>query len=187
MLTKLSIETRSRTKLLPIGPAFVEQRCVHLKHIPIEQSHVGHLKTRTAHIVRKLAEIDGIILQYEVCRREQEQLLSVVGPKRSGKSVLELSMVIYGPIDYADSVGLFLVKCELYLQDPQRCELEVLYRNPQSFWAKDGDRDREIRDTAPVSETEFFKARADLLSEFEYDGELVPADQPSALKTELHQ
>lgn len=169
-------------------PASLDGLCVYL--IDSRSLHIGHLKKRTAAIVRKLTETDGIVLQFEVCRRRrrpQEPLLSVSPRRTSGKSVLELSITIYGPVEHADKVGKFLVHCELYLQDPQRCDLQVPYRNPQSFWAQEGDESRVIQDTAPVSEQQFFKAPPDLLQDLEYDGELAKAQQPSALKTELRE
>src|ERR1700761_1611470 len=96
MLLRLPIDPSSGTEQLGVHstvPANLEGRCVYLKDPRL--LHIGHVKKRTACIVRKLTQTDGIDLRFEVYRRRQEQLLSLSQRKRSGKAVLELSIVIY--------------------------------------------------------------------------------------------
>lgn len=127
-----------------------------------------------------------MILQFEVCRYRPEQVPVLGRRTRPRKPVPGLSIVVYGPIDYSVSVGTFLLKCKLYLQDPQRWNLKVPYRNPQSLWdPEDGDM-RMIQDTAIGCEADVFEAAPDLLQGLEYEDELPKAKQPSALKSQLH-
>ena len=43
----------------------------------------------------------------------------------------ELRVVIYGQASLSEPVGHYLQKCEFYLQDPEHCDCNVPYTNPQ--------------------------------------------------------
>jgi catechol-2,3-dioxygenase len=91
-------------------------------------------------------------------------------------------------MEYFDAVGDFLLKSNLYLQDPDGCEWNVRYRNPQSLWGLD-DNDVRMTQDATVNvncEVDLFQNSSDLLEGLEYELELSEAPQPAALKTPLH-
>ena len=169
------------------APAALDGRCVYIQDA--EFMHIGHLKKRTAHIIRRLMVMDAVFLQFEVSRHQQVLPTLLESRNRKRKPVLKLSVIIYGPVDYIHVIGTFLVKCELYLQDPLtgRCTLKVPYLNPQSLWAKEGGQSRMIQDVALASPKDFFKAPPDLLQDLEYEKDLAKAPQPSALRTKLRE
>jgi hypothetical protein len=43
----------------------------------------------------------------------------------------ELCIVIYGQASLSETVGYYLQECEFYLQDPEHCDCNVPYTNPQ--------------------------------------------------------
>ena len=43
----------------------------------------------------------------------------------------ELRVVVYGQASLSEPVGHYLQKCEFYLQDPEHCDCNVPYTNPQ--------------------------------------------------------
>lgn len=51
--------------------------------------------------------------------------------RQASRTTFTISVNLYGPRNSASSVGTFLQKCRLYLQIPDRCEINVPYINPQ--------------------------------------------------------
>jgi len=59
------------------------------------------------------------------------------GRRRAAQSWL-LNIIIYGPRVLEESIGDFLSKRQIYLQDPLGCERRVVYRNPHIIQPEEG-------------------------------------------------
>jgi SWI/SNF-related matrix-associated actin-dependent regulator of chromatin subfamily A3 len=93
---------------------------------------------------------------------------------------------LYGSMDVFDDVGDFLQDNNQYLQDPQGCDRNVLYRNPHmmaglddiSQWTSDFD--------SPVDESEMLEEARGLMDGLQTDEILAERETPPLLKTPLH-
>lgn len=150
--------------------------------------NIGTLDQRTADILKRMAEQNGVVLQFRISFQHQMQQQLSSKNSKAKRSASALSVVIYGPVEYFDDIGDFLLKCELYLQDPVGCDRNVRYCNPQSLWSIDDEEVRMTQDIKPppVQDFEYFQNPADLLEDLEYEDALPESCQPSALKTQLY-
>ncbi len=100
-----------------------------------------------------------------------------------------LHCIVYGPRCAYDNVEDFLEGCDIYLQDPQGCDRNVEYRNPQRL---NGD-----KDDAPMTNDRVFSA-CEVVQQDQHKSSidtdawltndyLQEADNPPALKTNLFQ
>jgi hypothetical protein len=149
---------------------------------------VGTLDQWTADVLAELFHQRGLLLQFQTNTKRSTQCRATVDASLGKHARIELSVILYGPMEYFDAVGDFLCKCNLYLQDPGGCDRNVRYRNPQSLWGLD-DNDVRMTQDATVNvkcDIDVFQNSSDLLEGLEYGHELPEAPQPSALKTPLH-
>jgi hypothetical protein len=99
-----------------------------------------------------------------------------------------ISANLYGPRSSANSVGLFLQKCGLYLQIPDRCELDVPYMNPHCLTTMDEKTvmtsvfDNRITDSPRYEESDDGGLFDELGDEEQFEEE----SQPALVKTALH-
>ena len=100
----------------------------------------------------------------------------------------KLSVIVYGRPEHFNTVGDFLLKCDMYLQDPSGCDRNVRYCNPQSLWALEEGEVRMTQDlnTTETHDFESYRNPSDLLQDLEFEGELLEASDPSALQTPLY-
>jgi SWI/SNF-related matrix-associated actin-dependent regulator of chromatin subfamily A3 len=99
-----------------------------------------------------------------------------------------LNAIIYGPIVLEETVGDFLSKRRMYLQDPLGCDRDVLYRNPHIL-------SPETEDTIMTSsldsvqgnlEIERLEVGPDLLAQLMEDEDpLHETDAPTGVTTPL--
>ena len=149
---------------------------------------VGTLDQRTATILAELSRQRGLVLQCRISMKGSVQCRANNGPRPVKQALIELSVTLYGHMEYFDRVGDFLLNCSLYLEDPDGCDRNVRYRNPQSLWGLD-DNDLRMTQSATVKincDFDLFEDSSDLLEGLEYEQELPETPQPSALMTPLH-
>ena len=103
---------------------------------------------------------------------------------------LELCAVLYGPAMLSDSVGKFLSRCHIYLQDPKNCSLNAPYCNPQSL-SREDCRKIYTFDLGKCSDTDSlgFGISAnpiDLFTDSTMQDVLADSKTPCSLSTELY-
>ncbi len=100
----------------------------------------------------------------------------------------QVSVIVYGPSHEAVEVGEWLDKCNLFLQEPERCDRNVPYRNPQSLSFDD-------QEIIMTFEIENMRTREDaaedchslhVLADLGNDDLLEEAEQPAIIATPLH-
>ena len=150
--------------------------------------HIGNLDDLTAEVLVTLSLQSGFVLQCRASLKQCAHARTDRAPFVTKQTPIELAVILYGPTECFEEVGNFLLKCNLYLQDPDGCDLVVRYRNPQSLWGMDDNEVRMTQTAVPDTKRDFesFHNPSDLLKGLEYAQELSEASQPSALKTVLH-
>jgi hypothetical protein len=169
-----------------ITPVIVQESRVLVANDPPLQ--IGNLDEWTAEVLATLSRQDGLVLKCRANLKQSAHARTDRAPFVTKQTPIELAVILYSPIEYFEEVGNFLLKCNLYLQDPDGCDRFVRYRNPQSLWGMD---DNEVRMTQTATidikcDFESFHNTSDLLKGLEYEQELTEANQPSALRTTLH-
>jgi hypothetical protein len=112
-------------------------------------------------------------------------------------SKCSLDLILYGPLELADNICLFIDECneyldderKLYLQDPVGCKHNVQYLNPQKLLPLDSQSIQLTVDLAekhrrPI-ELEDLESQSDLLSLLDSQEDLPEAMQPPAIRTSL--
>lgn len=103
---------------------------------------------------------------------------------------LELCANLYGPGTLFENVGTFAAKCNLYLQHPRNCDLNVPYRNPHclspevshttyTFELNDATNENRLGIQIPANPI-------DLFADAPVQDALTDADTPQILSTELY-
>ena len=104
--------------------------------------------------------------------------------------LLEICAVLYGPAALSDTVGSFLTRCHIYLQDPANCNLNVPYFNPQCL-SREDCRIIYTLDLGNCSDMESsaFGISAnpiDLFADSALQETLADSETPDTLSTELY-
>ncbi len=138
-------------------------------HISGESQEFGYLDIRTGEILGRLRAESGISLQI-LCSMTTSQpgiWLYKQLHGREGQGELSLCVNIYGPETLFEDIGAFASECMLFLQDPQNCDREVIYRNPH----------RLSFGTSPITYTRSEPGHGTLSPEIEdFGGSLDPFD-----------
>jgi len=100
----------------------------------LEDDHdveLGEVEARTVEILEALS-IPNISLQlFSTPKQPQKEWVRTqVKRKSRTETFLSLSLIIYGPMELCEAVGLFATECGIALQDPTRPVRNVMYRNP---------------------------------------------------------
>lgn len=109
-------------------------------------------------------------------------------PSEASQTMFAISVNVYGPRSSASSVGIFLQKCRLYLQIPDRCEFNVPYINPQCLTPMEEKTvmtsvfDSRVTDTLRHGESDDGGLFDELGNEEQFEEEL----QPALVITPLH-
>ncbi|KAF2273459.1 uncharacterized protein EI97DRAFT_452386 [Westerdykella ornata] len=88
------------------------------------------ISTHYGHMIQGLLDETVLVLHTE-CVLDDKQ--AVPGRKTSiinWQAPCFLSITVYGPLELYDDIGVWLQEYDIYLQDPQRCHLNVRYCNP---------------------------------------------------------
>ena len=88
----------------------------------------GCLDPQSAEVMKVLSEDSTIKTQILI----SPPTVPLSGKRSQGSSrgSYSISVIIYGPIEIYDDIGIFFQDCGLYLQDPIGCDQNVLYCNP---------------------------------------------------------
>ncbi|EXJ84685.1 hypothetical protein A1O3_05355 [Capronia epimyces CBS 606.96] len=153
----------------------------------------GCLEERTAEILATLAAQSRITFQmYGYATKRRANTKPAKGTK-SGQNDLQylLNTIIYGPREFGQGVGDYLVKCKMFLQDPLQCDRDVPYLNPHLL-----SRSEEVVMTSslkvPASESLATQevvavdVTSDLFSQNCDDSHLQLTDPPDLLRTGLY-
>ena len=150
------------------------------------------------HKSRKILEV----LQKEITIQIYADL-SPVNPQRnntksgSGKKARRLNqpmalyVILYGAKALFESVGLFAIKCNLFLQHPRYCNKNVPYQNPHCLSPQEG-KDAytyDLNNSLCMDDNldlELFANPIDLFANVAEQEALVGTDSPRALKTMLY-
>ncbi|KAH7302966.1 SNF2 family N-terminal domain-containing protein [Stachybotrys elegans] len=94
-----------------------------------DRSPVGKIGARTLECLSKIRDEQGVHIQFMMSNSNSFQSKSRAASRKSGV-IGWASVIIYGPADLAEDIGVFLDKCGYCLQDPYGCDRNVLYKNP---------------------------------------------------------
>lgn len=98
-----------------------------------------------------------------------------------------LEIILYGPKNMADPVGMLMEECGYCLQDPYNCDRNVPYINPHrlSSMFYDPPMTQSIQEPRKVAVERFTSAALGALANYQTAERLEIASTPSALSTEL--
>lgn len=119
-------------------------------------------------------------------RRKQQSL------RRCRIVPCSLSIILYGPLNLSDDLGDFLQDHEVYLQDPQGCDHNVKYFNPQRLSSGNAaccsmTFDLSLLPNKSMLGLEEMPQKPDLLNILNSQSELPEAAQPLSIQTSLKQ
>ena len=105
--------------------------------------------------------------------------------------VLEVNVVLYGPPDAFESIGIFATRCNIYLQHPRHCNRNVPYHNPhclslegrESLLTHDLETQLQLARPAPLETT---ANPIDIFLDARQQEHLLEATPPSDLDTSLY-
>ncbi|KAL8726717.1 MAG: hypothetical protein Q9181_005944 [Wetmoreana brouardii] len=116
-------------------------------------------------------------------------------PKKLGKKVdsppIELSVIVYGPPSLFEPVGIFAIKCGVYLQYPRYCNRNVPYHNPHCL-SREDERivyTHDLQDQPNIANPTAFEAPCnpiDVLLNAGQQEHLSEAFAPDAVRTTLY-
>jgi hypothetical protein len=113
---------------------------------------------------------------------------SFVGRKKAQKIVYadcELSVIVYGQATQSESVGNFLQACGVYLQDPEHCDCDVPYLNPQCLSQPDSGIVMTSSLQPLASTSESIHDPSDIFGGLSSVLELGETETPANMKTRL--
>jgi SWI/SNF-related matrix-associated actin-dependent regulator of chromatin subfamily A3 len=149
----------------------------------------GELDRRTFKFLEVLSGEDRIALQLYCQPESRDDSLTLKRPRQGQVCSVSLSVVIYGCPELFDSVGDFVSCSRMFLQDPQRCDRNVKYRNPHRLsWSDDENQYTQSINTVgqvPV-DIRTFEAPPDQLVGFESEENHLETEGSSKLKTPLY-
>lgn len=117
------------------------------------------------------------------------------GLQNNGKTarcpVLEVNVVLYGPPDAFEPIGIFATRCNIYLQHPRHCNRNVPYHNPhclslqdrESLFTHDLETQLKLAGPAPIETT---ANPIDIFLDARQQEHLLEAIPPSDLHTSLY-
>ncbi len=151
------------------------------------------LQDRTLNILKVLSDRAKVNFQFLLQGNAHGEELAPITIKRKGEHAqhhkeVRLSVTLYGPRDTAGDVGVWLGKCNLYLQMPENCDRNVPYCNPHCLSFNDDDQ---------LTTFELFAESADSVTAGKFESTqflagldneecLEEAPQPSNIETTLH-
>lgn len=139
---------------------------------------IGTFDAFIAKILGTLSSQDGLQLQSYIGQQSRFHLRA---PKDYHPT---LSVIIYGPPDSSELVGTWLLQCDLHLQDPEHCDRNVVYVNPQSLVQNPRMTQEQCMEVS--QEIDDFAQASDLLADLESEESLAEAISPLAISTPLH-
>ena len=145
---------------------------------------LGKLEERLGKILRKLTAERGI--EFQLYFQLKDGQIShgrrrFQGQARHAGPPASLRVIIYGPFYCYNTVGDFLTECSLYLQDPFRCDRNVLYCNPHLLSYIDEERITtfQLNTTQGSRQIEESGAQQDPLTLLRSE-KLLPETEPSS-------
>lgn len=154
---------------------------------PSGTSQFGELDDRAAKIMANLRS-EGVEFQ-TYCRainRRAAQGKKGARKVRANELQYVLNAIVFGPEELCDDVGLYLMKCGVYLQDPLHCDGDYRYSNPHIL-----SRSEEIIMTSSLltlnasPDVEQVTLSADLFADLSADDHLLFTEAPAAINTPL--
>lgn len=105
--------------------------------------------------------------------------------------LLEVNVVLYGPPDAFESIGIFATRCNIYLQHPRHCNRNVPYHNPHCLSLQDRESlftygletQLKLAGPAPIETT---ANPIDIFLDARQQEHLLEAIPPSDLHTSLY-
>ena len=101
-----------------------------------------------------------------------------------------LSIIIYGPLDDFDELGIYLTEQRRFLQQPHSCSRNVEYRNPHLLSGLDDNAPSTfgLCQTRVVEEKTLsvLPGKIDVLNDLESHQAIAEAETPKLLKTPLY-
>ena len=161
----------------------------------LQQEPLGSLQSYDVTILRSLRSCEGVELEcYANACTEPARTLSRCAPRRSQpfqtrKIRWKLSVTVYGPIKWLDSVGDYLSRNNQYLQTPLQAQRNLPYLNPQSLSLelKDAPLTFDLKRQATYKELLDEISAKDPSSQLDTVNEHPELRAPSSVKTELFQ
>ncbi|ORY13014.1 SNF2 family N-terminal domain-domain-containing protein [Clohesyomyces aquaticus] len=144
------------------------------------------LDPTSAEVLRRLSEDDAIDMQIFVSNFEDQSNTLVLKQRGSGKLIVRVSVIIYGPPNMFDDIGNFFQDCELYLQDPIGCDRNVQYLNPHRLSSPE-DQPQMTSDLFSFEKelSIYEQAKSDMILDMVTPRDFPMLETPSDLRTSL--
>lgn len=158
----------------------------------------GCLDSRSVKILSALRkELELQILAHDIPAAMKDlsrECTNSIGRSRKSRlsPSLGLYVILYGPPTLAGLVGLFVSRCNLYLQHPWHCDRNVPYHNPQCLSPPKNTETiytydlSDALDLETVSDSEMYINPIDLFADSTEQETLADAASPQALRTDLY-
>jgi len=146
--------------------------------------NVGCLDPQSVEVMKVLSEDSTIVTQILILPPAAPSSGKRI--QGSSKPPYSVSVIIYGPIEMFDDIGIFFQECGLYLQDPIRCDRNVPYRNPHRLSVPED----QVQLTFDLMQSRSDSSTRQLHKPDSLDGliihrELLELETPHLLKTQL--
>jgi SWI/SNF-related matrix-associated actin-dependent regulator of chromatin subfamily A3 len=152
-------------------------------------TRLGTVSQRTSKIIQTLQSTPDIAMRCFAKNVSSSNCNDdALSRKSCCKGTWQLCINIYGPTRQFEPLGDFMDACGIYLQDPERCDRNVAYRNPHRLSRIDGIilYTQSLPNIEAVVEVEDNIANPlDLLEAVEENEALPLSPPPSALRTAL--
>ena len=144
---------------------------------------------RPAKILTSLGSYPEINLQVFSRPINRRAISGKRGGRKPGINELQyvLDAIIYGPEDLCDTVGEYLTKCGICLQDPFGADKDVPYRNPHILSRTQViTLTSSLQNTIVMPEIENVAPTDDFFSTFSSDDHIQLTEAPDAIATPLY-
>jgi SWI/SNF-related matrix-associated actin-dependent regulator of chromatin subfamily A3 len=134
--------------------------------------HAGYLDSQSAEVIKVLSEDSTIETQILI----SPPAIPLSGKRSQGSSrrPCPVSVIIYGPVEMFDDIGVFFQECGLYLQDPIACDRNVPYCNPHRLSVPDD----QIQLTFDLMQSRSDSSMRQLHKSDSLDGLIIPRELP---------
>ncbi|KAI8950617.1 SNF2 family N-terminal domain-containing protein [Xylaria longipes] len=182
--------SEQKPSLLPIPAQLDSCRSFNLTH---DRYLKGNIQTQHTQLLQAILEEPTVRLQVS-CHLDDDDDGERAKKRIRGTSRIipcSLSFILYGPLSLSEELGIFFQSYDIYLQDPRRCDWEVMYCNPHRLSSTDflslpmTSEINSIMNSMELGAPEIIPERPELLAILNTNEELAEAPQPDAIKTSL--
>jgi hypothetical protein len=148
----------------------------------------GFIDTSSTSLLQALIDEPAISLQVRCTILSRAMTPTKNQARFRARTPCTIAIIMYGPNGLFDDIGQFFEDHDICLEDPIRCDRNVLYRNPHLMSCNNVSEclfTSEMDKRNLKAELLSLPAPKDLLEDFNNNEDLAEAEQPIGLKTKL--